>query len=311
VLAVLVERGRTDEAELAAGEHRLEHVPGVHGALAARTRSDDGVDLVDEGDDLPVAVADLLEHRLEPLLELAAVLRAREHRREVERVERLVAQALGHIALDDALREALDDRGLADARLADEDRVVLGAPGQDLHHPADLGVTADHRVELSLPGTGGEIGAVLGEGLVGPLRVVGRHRASTAQLWDRLLDRVGVEAELPGARERQEQMVRGYVGVAHRRHVLLGLLDGGKGGARELGLLGDARHLGQRGHRLLGGLGSRGDAGAGGLQQRGSGGAGLGCQREQQVCRLDVRVVLSGGGRRGLRERLLRLVGQL
>ncbi len=54
VLAVLVERRRADEAQLAAGEHRLEHVAGIHGALAAGARPDDGVDLVDEGDDLPV-----------------------------------------------------------------------------------------------------------------------------------------------------------------------------------------------------------------------------------------------------------------
>ena len=39
----------------------------------------------------------------------------------------LVLQALGHVALDDALGEALDDGGLADAGLADEHRVVLGA----------------------------------------------------------------------------------------------------------------------------------------------------------------------------------------
>ena len=41
---------------------------------------------------------------------------------------RLVAQALRHVAGDDALGQALDDRGLADAGLADQHRVVLGAP---------------------------------------------------------------------------------------------------------------------------------------------------------------------------------------
>ena len=57
VLAVLVERGRADQAQLAAGQHRLEHVAGVHGALAAGARADDGVQLVDEGDDLAVGAA--------------------------------------------------------------------------------------------------------------------------------------------------------------------------------------------------------------------------------------------------------------
>ena len=46
-----------------------------------RAGADDRVHLVDEGDDLALGVGDLLEHGLEPLFELAAVLRAGHHRR--------------------------------------------------------------------------------------------------------------------------------------------------------------------------------------------------------------------------------------
>ncbi len=51
VLAVLVERRGADGAQLAAGEHRLEQVGGVDGALGG-ARADDRVELVDEEDDL-------------------------------------------------------------------------------------------------------------------------------------------------------------------------------------------------------------------------------------------------------------------
>ena len=51
VLAVLVERGGADRAQLAAGEHRLEQVGGVDGALGG-AGADDRVQLVDEQDDL-------------------------------------------------------------------------------------------------------------------------------------------------------------------------------------------------------------------------------------------------------------------
>jgi hypothetical protein len=44
----------------------------------------------------------------------------------------------GHVAVDDALGQALDDGGLADAGLADEDGVVLGAPAEHLDDAADL-----------------------------------------------------------------------------------------------------------------------------------------------------------------------------
>ena len=148
VLAVLVERRRADQAQLAAREHRLDHVAGVDRALGA-ARADDRVQLVDERDDLALGVGDLLQHRLEPLLELAAVLRARDHRADVERDHALVAQTVGDVALDDAARETFDDRGLADAGLADEHRVVLRAPRQHLDDPADLLVAPDDRIDLA------------------------------------------------------------------------------------------------------------------------------------------------------------------
>src|SRR5207244_1532418 len=83
VLPVLVERRRADAPQLAAGEHRLEHVRGVDGALG-RARSDDRVQLVDEEDDLALRPLDLLEDGLQALLELAAVLRAGEEGADVE-----------------------------------------------------------------------------------------------------------------------------------------------------------------------------------------------------------------------------------
>ena len=76
VLAVLVERGGADAVQLAAGEHRLEHVAGVHRALGL-AGADDGVQLVDEQEDPALALLDLVQHRLQALLELAAVLGAR------------------------------------------------------------------------------------------------------------------------------------------------------------------------------------------------------------------------------------------
>ena len=65
---------------------------------------------------------------------------------------RLPREDLGHVVAHDALREALDDRGLADARFADEHRVVLGPTGQDLDDPLDLLGPPDDGVELALAG---------------------------------------------------------------------------------------------------------------------------------------------------------------
>ena len=161
VLAVLVDRRSAHRLELAAGQHRLEDGGGVDGAFG-RARTHQGVDLVDEEDDVAPG-ADLLEHLLQPLLEVTAVAAARHQRAEVERVELLARQRLGDLVGHDALGQALDDRRLADAGLADEDRVVLRPTRQDLHHAFDLFSTSDDRVELAVAGELGQVATELVE----------------------------------------------------------------------------------------------------------------------------------------------------
>ncbi len=148
VLPVLVERRRADRLDLSACERGLEDRRGVDGALGG-ARTDEVVQLVDEQDDV-AALGDLLHHLLQALLELSAVLRAGHERGQVERVDLLALEDLGHLARGDARREPLDDGGLADAGLADQHRVVLLAAREDLHHALDLGLPTDDGVELAL-----------------------------------------------------------------------------------------------------------------------------------------------------------------
>ena len=119
-------------------------------APSAAARADQRMQLVDEADDLAVGIDDLLHHGLEAVFELAAELGARDHGAEVDGDQLLVLELVGHVAADDALRQAFDDGGLADAGLADQHRVVLGAAAEHLHDAADLVVAADHRVELAV-----------------------------------------------------------------------------------------------------------------------------------------------------------------
>ena len=114
----------------------------------------------------PLESATSFKHRLQAILELAAILRAGDQRAHVERHDLLVLQALRHVAANDALREALDDRGLADAGLADQHGIVLGAARQHLDDAAHFLVAADDRIELALARQLGEIAAVLLERLV-------------------------------------------------------------------------------------------------------------------------------------------------
>ena len=92
-------------------------------------------------------LGELPHDRLEPLLELAAVLRAGDDQRDVEREDPLVREVDRHVALHDLVGEALDERRLADAGLADQHRVVAGAAAQHLDDPLELLVAPDQRVE--------------------------------------------------------------------------------------------------------------------------------------------------------------------
>ncbi len=208
VLAVLVHRGRADRLDLATGERRLEDRGGIDGALGG-AGADQVVELVDEQHDV-AALGDLLHHLLEPLLELAAVLRAGDERREVERVDLLVLEELRDLALGDPRGEPLDDCGLADPRLADEDGIVLRAAGEDLHDPLDLRLAADHGVQLCLGRELREVAAELVEQLRGLLTLAAAGRrplaapAGTGQHPDDLIADllgVGVEVEQDAGRD--------------------------------------------------------------------------------------------------------------
>jgi len=268
--------------------------------------------LVDEGDHLAFGAGDLLEDRLEALLELTAVLRAGDHRAEVEGDERLAAQALRDVAGDDALGKTLDDCGLADAGVADEDGVVLGPAAQHLDDAADLGIAADHRVQSSFTGRGGQVGAVLLQGLERRLRVFGVDPAPTAQLGDGRLDRAGVETEVTGAGQREQEVVGRDEGVAHGRHQRAGALQHRERTAGQLRLRHRRpAHRRQRRQQPVRGRHGAGDGGPGRLEQGGRRRLRLLGQRLEQLGGLDLVVSLGGGCARRCSQGLVGLGRQL
>ena len=304
VLAVFVERGGADQAQLAAGQHRLDHVAGVHRRLAGRAGPDDGVQFVDEGDDLSGGVLDVVEHGLEAFLEFAAVLGTGHHRTQVQADDGLVAQALGHVAGDDALRQALHDRGLADARLADQHRVVLGTTGKHLHDAANFVVPPDNRVEFAFTGAGGQVGGVLLQRLVGSLRVGAGDAGAAADVDERVPQRlrrgtvsgqqfgdVGVAGGQP-----HHQVLGGDVFVIHLGGQLLRGGDGSQRLAGQLRLRAGAADLRQPVDDALGFSADGGGLDADSLQQRRGDPVVLRQQRQQQMSGPDLGV--AGGCRR-------------
>src|SRR5579862_6364828 len=103
VLAKLVERRRPDALQLAACERRLDDIAGIDRTFG-RTRTDEGVQLVDEENDLAGGPADLVHHAFHTLFELAPILSSSDEAGEVERDDAALSQGFGDFALDNSLR---------------------------------------------------------------------------------------------------------------------------------------------------------------------------------------------------------------
>ena len=180
VLTEFLGRGGADNLEGTARKHGLEHGARVDGALG-RTGTDDSVHLVDKQDDV-VGLGGLLDHVLEALLKLTAILGARNEARQVERPDVLVHEVLGHVAGSDLLRQALDDGRLAHAGIAQDKRVVLGAARKDLHHALDFLFAANHGIELAVARLLREVGGELLERVgAAPLLLRGIRAAKERQ----------------------------------------------------------------------------------------------------------------------------------
>ena len=160
VLAELLVGGGAHGAQLAALKRGLQQVGGVHRAAGGRAGADHGVDLVDEEHRVGMFL-ELVDDGLQPLLEIAAIAGAGQQRAHVERVDRRLGQHVGRLAVDDLAREALGDGGLADARIAHQQRVVLAAAAEHLDAALDLVLAADQRIDVALAGLRVEIDAVL------------------------------------------------------------------------------------------------------------------------------------------------------
>ncbi len=181
IFAILVQRGRTDTVQLATRQHRLEQVRRIHRAFS-RARADDGVQFVDKQNYLAGRFLHFLQDSLEPFLELAAKFGARNQRTHIERDQLAILEAVWHVALDDSPREAFDDRGLADARLADQHRVVLGAAREDLDHAPDFLVASYDRIDFAGRGELGQVASVFFQRLVGRFGIRRGHALVAADL---------------------------------------------------------------------------------------------------------------------------------
>jgi len=253
--------------QLAPGQHGLEQVACVHGTIGL-AGTHDGVQLIDEEDDLALALLHLVQHALQALLELAAVLCTGHQSAHVQTEHDAVLQVFRHIAAHDTLCKTLCNGGLANAGLTDQAGVVLGLTGQDADHVADLLITADDGVQLLLAGKIYQILTILLQGVVGLLGIVVGDALVAAHCCELLQELIFRDAErteqLGGVlgllvQQTKEHMLHADIVVLHG----LGFSGGGAehliGSLRDIDLVGVTAGAGDPGQsrKLFGHGGSK------------------------------------------------------
>ncbi len=131
ILLILIEGGRTDSPQFPARQGRLQNISRVHGPFAL-SGSDQRMDLVDKQDDLAFGLHHFVHDRLQALFELAFIFGSRDEGAHVERKYLFTLQVFRHVASDDTMRQSLGNGRFTRSRLADKNRIVLGAAAQYL-----------------------------------------------------------------------------------------------------------------------------------------------------------------------------------
>ena len=130
------------------GKGRFQHIGGIHGTFGSAC-AHKGVHFVYKENNLTVGICYLLEHGLEPVFKFPTVFCAGDQGSHIQCHHPFVFQGFRDIALYNPLCQTLHNGGLAHARLANQDRIVLGPSGKDLDDSPDFIITADDRVQIA------------------------------------------------------------------------------------------------------------------------------------------------------------------
>ena len=100
MFSILIERGRADQMQFASGQHGLEQIGGVHRPFRC-TGPYNGMQLVDEKQNLSLGRLHFFEDGFQSFLKLTTKLRAGHQRSHVESDDAFLLQPFRHIPFDD------------------------------------------------------------------------------------------------------------------------------------------------------------------------------------------------------------------
>ena len=147
VTVVFIVGGRTDKTYFTAFQIRLQHVRGIHRAVAGTSGTHQIMNFIDIDNGVPF-LADTFHNHLQPFFEVASELCPCQQASQVEGIDAGMLQAFRHIAAFDAGCQSVGEGSLSDTRFADVERVVLFLAAQYLDGAFQFGFAAYQRVML-------------------------------------------------------------------------------------------------------------------------------------------------------------------
>ena len=168
-LTVFVQSGGADTLQLTVSQRWFKHITGINSSLS-RPSPDYSMHLINEQYYFALCLPNLIHHRLKPLLKLTSELAPCHQCPHIQSHYLAPLKGIGNIVSHNLLCQPLSNGSLAHPGIANNHRVILGPPGKYLHHPANLIVPTDNRVELALTGKLSQVTTILLQGAIFALR---------------------------------------------------------------------------------------------------------------------------------------------
>ena len=233
IFPIFIHGGGTDAVQLTSRQHGFQHISGIQRALGL-AGAHNGVQLVDKENDLPIGLLHGIQHCLQTFLKFTSVLGTGNEGTHIQGEDLLILQRIRHIALYDPLSQTLNCRRLADTRITDQHRIILGLPGQDPDDVTDLCVPANDRIQLLIPCPLYQTGTVLFQCIITVLRTVGLYRPAVTQILYhvqefRLFDPIFLKqilhcrAAMP--QQSQKEMFYGDILISHLLRFILSIRE--------------------------------------------------------------------------------------
>ena len=162
--------------QFAAGQHGFQQVAGIHSAVGL-TGANNGMQLIDEEDNLAFALLYFIQNGFQTLLKFAAELGAGYQGTHIQREQGLIFQVFRHIAGHNPQGQTFGNGGFTNAGFTDKAGVVLALSGKNPNYIADFLITANDGIQLLGAGGFGQVPAILFQHIIGLFRGIAGDRA--------------------------------------------------------------------------------------------------------------------------------------